>query len=156
VSLTLAKSGLFRARVEAMAPPAAVPELLCLLSAAITHPPIAEALEAGAVAVLAGLLGDGEAPELRREAVEALKLIATSGTAEHAQALIDDKACAALVEVLEADGDAAVLEAALCCLKHVSARVGAGGDGAAGSVGGTCSGSTRGGRSSGSAGGSFG
>jgi hypothetical protein len=43
------------------------------------HPPISEAVEAGAAAVLAGLVGDGEALELRREAVEALNLIATAG-----------------------------------------------------------------------------
>jgi hypothetical protein len=105
-------------------------DLRSLLSVA-TSPPVAKAVEAGAAAVLAGMLADGdsEAPELQREAVEVLKLIATMGTAEHAQALIDGKACAALVGVLAADGDAAVQEAAICSLKHVAARVAGGGDG---------------------------
>jgi hypothetical protein len=49
---------------------------------------VAVLVEAGAVAVLAGLLGDGEAPELRREALKALKLIAAAGDSVAKQAVL--------------------------------------------------------------------
>ena len=77
----------------------AAKQLRRMLSVA-TSPPIAEAVEAGAAAVLAGLVAGGEAPELQRGAVEVLKLIATLGDLKAKQAVLAAGALAATVGLL--------------------------------------------------------